>query len=847
MFVPNATCKACGLYKGCKNPGIATEVLGPDGQPLPLSSGPLDLLFVGDSPGVWEDDAGRPFMGKVGKFFRDYLKAFPGLKIGMVHSVRCRTTEVKPWGEVGDRAAEKGDIDHCRPYILNTLMKYDPKIVILLGAAALTSVWEGGPKTISQAKVSPTYLNGRWFLTTYHPSMHVRKKRDLKEDYRSLGKLITKILNDTYIVENPDIREVKTNADWALFIKQLTKAKRVYFDFENNTWDYGAKWPEMQTFYQAGRTVTCLGVGTSKTEPVWVLTPPQIAKILPLLEGKTLVAFNALYDLAVFDWFYSWRQVWEQDIDDPFLMHISMDSGRMGNSLEELSYIYLHVPSWKQPVYAWIKEENARRHRDKNTPYIPATIADMPWPMLMGYNGRDVYYLMQVDEQARKMKIPEAYKTRYIRFLKALGKVQSRGIPCDKTRAEVVKEAYERKLDFLIDSLQKSPEVRAVLQEYEEEEFNVRSPIQCTRLLERLQIATGKTDSGKYAKFDRATRQYLAVRHSLIRRLHVIRTYLDMISKFLTRLPHYVASDGRVHSFYTLGKADSTFPVGSDPQGGTSTNRVSSRTPAMHNIKKDNMLRSCFVAPPGYVFVEMDYKAAEPRGLAQFAGVKRLIQWFNEDKDPYIMLMAIIDQVPYEVMWEKYVNPETRKATKLRRDKTKTAFLAWQYGSGMDNFAFVLGVNVYTAERVYKTFDSLFPEVRPFQKRMIEDAKAGKTLTTVWGCQRKFTVDNSHEENQVKNYLIQSSCSDITVSLIDIIEEQVGDELFATVNVIHDALYGLVPEHRLEEAVQKVKALMENPPGLPFKLLVKLEVEVKVGRNMGQMEGWLPPVCGKDA
>ena len=64
---------------------------------------------------------------------------------------------------------------------------------------------------------------------------------------------------------------------------------------------------------------------------------------------------------------------------------------------------------------------------------------------------------------------------------------------------------------------------------------------------------------------------------------------------------------------------------------------------------------------------------------------------------------------------------------------------------------------------------------------------------------------------------------------------EIGEELFAIVNVVHDALYGLVPESRLFEVIPRVRYLMEHPPDLPFELEVPLEVETKIGKNLGIM------------
>ena len=56
---------------------------------------------------------------------------------------------------------------------------------------------------------------------------------------------------------------------------------------------------------------------------------------------------------------------------------------------------------------------------------------------------------------------------------------------------------------------------------------------------------------------------------------------------------------------------------------------MSCREPALMGVPSDPEVRCCFVAPPGKVLIDADYKAIEPRVLAEVAPEMQLIQLFN--------------------------------------------------------------------------------------------------------------------------------------------------------------------------------------------------------------------------
>jgi uracil-DNA glycosylase family 4 len=812
-------CRSCGLWTKCKSPQIEKET----------PSQEVDILFVGDYPEEEDEYTGKPFSGSAGAFLRQFT-SFIEAKVAYTYALKCRLSK----DDKKDEAGIKTWTNHCQEFLKEDVQQLRPKIIVALGSLALKAVWPDGPKSIAQARVAPRKVGNTWIVATYHPINHITGRRDLRQDYFSLGQLLGRILSGTYTTETPDIREA-TDETMPQVTSQIINSKYFFFDVETDTWGYKSH-PEIKTFYMPGRSMICIGFGTSEEEPVWVLRPHHFDQVKHLLRHKVLVAHNILYDASVLHYLCGMDWVWGCEMEDTFLMHVSMDQGYIGNSLDDLSMKYLSVSSWKEEAHNALLYENAARRAYGDPSNHPVTFADIPWNTLVAYNGRDVYYTIKLYNLFKGFDLPQSYKDRYMGLVPLLGRTQVRGIRARKEKILATKEVYERKIDFLSKSLMRAPEIRKVCEESGVSEFNPSSGLQMTRLMMELDIDPGFSESGKYYKTDKKTMAEIVPENSLMRRVVRIKEMRNMLSKFITPLSFHVANDGRVHTSYTLGRAESTFSIGSDPTGGVTTGRISARDPALHNFKKDPILRACFEPPEGWTCVELDYGAAEVRGLAWIADCKNLIEWFTKNIDPYIMVMATMDNVPYERMFTEYKFGAGKVKLKARRQQTKGGFLGWQYGSGLLKFAQTIGADMKTAERLYSVFDELFPEVRVYQERELQTVRDGLPIVTSWGLQRRFSIDSPHDENAIKNFRIQSTMSDVTLHAAKEMEITLPSNEFQIVNLVHDSVWADVRDEVLPVILKKAVDIMRKPSLVPFEITVPLEVEVQIGKNRGQMK-----------
>ncbi len=163
-------CKKCGLHK--------TRL-----SPVP-GEGPVTakLLFVGEAPGAKEDELGRPFVGRSGELLTKLL-----LEAGIDRSSVFITSVLKS-RPPNNRKPTSTEIEVCLPYLRRQIEVISPKIIVLMGSVAVSSLigpWKMGD---AHGKFHES-ADGRLFFITYHPAAALRftKYRDMmKDDFKKL-------------------------------------------------------------------------------------------------------------------------------------------------------------------------------------------------------------------------------------------------------------------------------------------------------------------------------------------------------------------------------------------------------------------------------------------------------------------------------------------------------------------------------------------------------------------------------------------------------------------------------------------------------------------------------------
>jgi uracil-DNA glycosylase len=144
-----------------------------------------EIMLIGEGPGFYENEQGRPFVGPSGKFLEELLgKA--GLKradvfIGNV--VKCRPA--------ANRDPLPDELSECRPYLDRQIAAINPHIIITLGRYSMAYFMPNAK--ISAIHGKSVWNNGRLVVAMYHPAaaLHQPALRDaILSDFENLPKYI---------------------------------------------------------------------------------------------------------------------------------------------------------------------------------------------------------------------------------------------------------------------------------------------------------------------------------------------------------------------------------------------------------------------------------------------------------------------------------------------------------------------------------------------------------------------------------------------------------------------------------------------------------------------------------
>ena len=168
-----STCRKCALYHSRKR-----SVPG---------EGPADceIMFIGEGPGFYENEQGRPFVGAAGKFLDELLAQAglnrPAVWIGNV--VKCRPP--------GNRDPLPEELAACNEYLERQIATINPRIIITLGRYSMGKFMPG--VKISQVHGQMRRVGERFVIAMFHPAAALHQaslKPAILNDFAQLPKLL---------------------------------------------------------------------------------------------------------------------------------------------------------------------------------------------------------------------------------------------------------------------------------------------------------------------------------------------------------------------------------------------------------------------------------------------------------------------------------------------------------------------------------------------------------------------------------------------------------------------------------------------------------------------------------
>lgn len=163
-------CKRCELWKK-RNKAVPGE-----------GNINTKIMFIGEAPGKKEDETGKPFVGRAGKFLNQLIEKskINRKRIYITSVLKCYTK--KP---------TKKQIKACKPFLLKQIELIKPKIIVLLGKLAIETLLGKLDKTNKIKKIhgKKIRINKTVYLPTYHPAAGTRFpeiRRKMITDFKTL-------------------------------------------------------------------------------------------------------------------------------------------------------------------------------------------------------------------------------------------------------------------------------------------------------------------------------------------------------------------------------------------------------------------------------------------------------------------------------------------------------------------------------------------------------------------------------------------------------------------------------------------------------------------------------------
>jgi DNA polymerase I len=350
-------------------------------------------------------------------------------------------------------------------------------------------------------------------------------------------------------------------------------------------------------------------------------------------------------------------------------------------------------------------------------------------------------------------------------------------------------------------------------------QFNINSPQQLGKVLfQELKLPQSRKTKTGYST-EASVIESLKGAHPIIELILKYRQLSKLKSTYVDALPALINhKTGRVHTTFN--------------QTGTATGRLSSSGPNLQNIpirgEMGSKIRKAIIAPPGTYLLSADYSQIDLRVLAHLSQDPGLIASFARDEDIHATTAS------------KLFGVSRDEVTSEMRRNAKTVNFGVVYGMSDYGLEQATNLSREEASQFITLYFEKYPRVKEYLEATKEQARKLGYVQTVSGRRRLLPETTSSNrvvreaaERMAINAPVQGSSADIIkIAMINLHREMERRNLKSKMLLqIHDDLLFEVPEEELEEIKSLVAELM---PGA-VELRVPLKVDIKLGRNWGEM------------
>jgi DNA polymerase-1 len=308
----------------------------------------------------------------------------------------------------------------------------------------------------------------------------------------------------------------------------------------------------------------------------------------------------------------------------------------------------------------------------------------------------------KLESELREKSLFDLFRKLEMPLEPVLADMELRGVAVDK--AALIR--LDQGLGELVHDLERSIWLQAG------GEFNIGSPRQLAQILfEKLKLKPGRRTKTGYST-DASVLQELALNSPIVADILKVRELTKLQSTYLEPLARLSdCGTGRVHTNFN--------------QTGTATGRLSTSEPNLQNIpirgELGRKVRQAFIAQSGFVLVSADYSQVELRVLAELSGDENLMESFARGEDIHSRTAAALFHCP------------PSEVTADQRRVAKMVNFGIAYGMSGYGLAGRLGMSHEEAHAFIEAYFTLYPAVRTWSDRVIEEATQTGFSKTMFG------------------------------------------------------------------------------------------------------------------
>lgn len=748
-----------------------------------MSSG---VMLLGISPGRQEMQIGQPMVGQSGKLADAFLAAC-GWDRGKTYATNICCHEC--------REPTTEQMLECRPRLLAEVATMKPKLVILLGQYVTSQFFGdrkfGGPKGVRG--VIEWYEPWKCHvLPTFHPAalLYGDASKFIAND---LVRDLQKIREFFDYPPNPEM--------WFETVTEVRRAQQVLDSLPRTGFvglDIETPFKDEDETAAVEDPLVCFSISTG--DRTWWF-PGELAREITWPLDVPWTFHNGPYDTISIA------------KHTGVLLPIVHDTMYMSYSLDERSGVHsLKGNARETDAVGYYEEDWGKGAKSTNTKkqsnWDARRKADPEGFAL--YNAKDACYTVRLAERYHRRLVADGMESVYADLLlpavNTYRLMQQHGMMVSRENTAALLSAWIPLSEAKMDELQ-----QMVFELGGPERINPGSWQQMSKFM----YGTLKLPGGPSTGQD--VIEALAGEHPFIDKL-IDKRHLDkaMGTYVVGVWPAVKASTGRVHPWPKLH--------------GTVGGRVAYFNPAINTTPRDynpnpylSKLKHMYIASPGKILLELDYKQAEVWMAAVYCDDPNM--WADlASGDFHRRTAAYVHKIPES------------EVTTYQRAKAKNSTFGKFFLIGGRKFAKQNNIPLAEAQMYMREWDQRYPKYRDYVNATYLEACNTGELVTLTGRKRRYpaagAVGDTSIMPETTNFKIQSTSHDCLLS--SIVEAfPVAAALGAYIILdIHDAMMIEAREDNWREVAKRVRDIMRKPrfPGLPG-----LPVEIKIGQSWATM------------